>query len=145
MEKLIDTILKITNDIMILSRNNNDIFEYIDKDFKFENNQLFYKNHILKYFTVHRSKGLEASHVIVLNCNNEHLGFPNKIENSPILNKLIPNNEIKFAEERRLFYVDITRCKNTTYLMYNKNNPSTLIKELKKVIKSKSLKIKYFK
>ena len=144
-KKLIDTILKITNDIMILSRNNNDIFEYIDKEFKFENNQLFYKNHILKYFTVHRSKGLEASHVIVLNCNNEYLGFPNKIENSPILNKLIPNNEIKFAEERRLFYVAITRCKNTTYLMYHKNNPSTFIKEIKKVIKSKSLKIKYFK
>lgn len=144
-KKLIESILIYTNDIMILSRNNKDIFEYIDKDFKLEKNVLFYKNFPLKYYTVHRSKGLEASHVIILNCNNEYLGFPNKIENNPIIDKLVPNNEIRFAEERRLFYVAITRCKETTYLVYNKNSPSYFIKEIKKILKKNSLKIKYFK
>lgn len=144
-KKLVESILEITDDIMILSRNNKDIFEYIDDDFKLEKNILYYKNNTLKYYTVHRSKGLEASYVILINCNNEYLGFPNKIENNPIINKLIPNNEIKFAEERRLFYVAITRCKDTTYLMYNKNNPSVFIKETKRIVKNNKLRIKYFK
>ncbi|MBE6156933.1 MAG: hypothetical protein E7161_04255 [Firmicutes bacterium] len=145
-KKLLNHLIKISkNNIMILGRNNNDIFEYLDEDFIFENNIIHYMDCKINYYTVHRSKGLEAEHVIILNCNDSILGFPNKIENNAIINKLIPNVEIKFAEERRLFYVALTRCKETTYLVYNKNYPSIFLKEIKKIIKKRLGKISYFK
>ena len=81
----------------------------------------------------------------MLNCNNETLGFPNKIENNPLINKLYPDNEISYAEERRLFYVAITRCKESTYLLYEKSNPSPFIKEIKRITKNKLGTIPYFK
>lgn len=118
---------------------------YLDDDFKLENNTLVYKNISLKFYTVHKSKGLEATYVIILNCDNTLLGFPNKIENNVIINKVYPSNEIKFAEERRLFYVAITRCKETTFFIYDKNNPSCFIKEIKKITKKHLKKITYFK
>ena len=98
-----------------------------------------------KFYTVHKSKGLESEYVILLNCNNEILGFPNQIENHSLIDKIFSNNEIKFAEERRLFYVAITRCKKQTILVYNKNNPSIFIKEIKRIVKKQLGKIEYLK
>lgn len=145
LKNVLNHLLTISNDIMILSRNNKDIYEYLDKELTFINNIIYYKNIPIKYYTVHKSKGLEAKYVIILNCNNNILGFPNKIENNTIINKIIINNEIKYAEERRLFYVAITRCKESVYLIYNKNNPSIFIKEIKRITKSQLSKITYFR
>lgn len=145
LKKLLNYLITITDDIMILSRNNKDIYEYIDRDFVLNNNIIIYNNKEIKFYTIHKSKGLEAKYVIVLNCNDDYLGFPNKIENNPLIEKMLPNNEIKYAEERRLFYVAITRCKEITYLLYNKNNPSIFIKEIKRIIKRKLHNVKYFK
>ena len=124
---------------MILSRNNKDIYNYIDIDYSLDNNNLTYKNNTIKYYTIHKSKGLEAEYVIVINCDNDYLGFPNKIENNSLINKLFPYKEIKYAEERRLFYVAITRCKEKTFLLYNKSNPSIFIKEIKRIAKKTKL------
>jgi DNA helicase-4 len=44
-------------------------------------------------------------------------------------------DEIKYAEERRLFYVALTRTKSKVYLLVNKHNPSIFIKEIEKYIK----------
>ena len=145
LKKLLNYLIINTDDIMILSRNNKDIYEYIDKSYELNSNNIIYKNKTIKYYTIHKSKGLEAKYVIVLNCNNDYLGFPNKIENNNLINKMLPNYEIKYAEERRLFYVSITRCKETTYLIYNKNNPSIFIKEIRRIIRHKLHNIKYFK
>ena len=72
----------------------------------------------LKYITVHKSKGLEADNVIVLNLKNHLLGFPNKMTDDPILSLLLSDNEAyRFAEERRLFYVALTRTKNEVVLL----------------------------
>jgi DNA helicase-4 len=120
---------------MIVSRNNKDINKYIDNDFTLQDNILTFNNRSIKYYTIHKSKGLEAEYVIVINCNDSYLGFPNKIESNAIINKLLPNNEIRFAEERRLFYVAITRCKKQVFLLYDKNLPSIFIKEIKKITK----------
>ena len=145
LKKILDKLMSITDDIMILTRNNRDIYEYIDDNFIIEDNIIFYKEKEIKFYTVHKSKGLEASFVVILNCNDTYLGFPNKIENNPIIDKIIVNNEMKYAEERRLFYVAITRCKEKTYLVYDKNKPSTFIKEIKKITKKELNKIEYFK
>ena len=145
LKQVINSILPTTSDIMILSRNNKDIYSYIDNDFTISLNQILYKNYTFKYYTVHKSKGLEANTVIVLNCNDEKLGFPNQIEDNIILKKLYPEKEIKYAEERRLFYVAITRSQEKTYLLYDKDKPSSFIKEIKKIIKKQLKHVTYFK
>lgn len=144
-EKVIESLITKTNNIMILGRNNFDIYDYINPKFSYENDILYYKNLEIPYYTIHKSKGLEAEYVVILNCNNDTLGIPNKIENNVIIKKLFPNAEIKYAEERRLFYVAITRCKESAYLLYDKSKPSYFIKELKKIIKKQMHKIVYFK
>lgn len=75
----------------------------------------------IKYITVHKSKGLEADNVIVLNLKNHLLGFPNKMTDDPMLSLLLSDDEeYRFAEERRLFYVALTRTKNEVVLLIPK-------------------------
>ena len=133
LKKLLDEL--IDTDTLILSRNNFDINSYLDNDIKLIEDTLVYKEYSFKYMTVHKSKGLESDYVIILNCNNSTLGFPNKLEDSSIIKKLSTQLEIDYAEERRLMYVAITRARYKTYLLYNINNPSIFIKELKKIAK----------
>ncbi|KAF2328094.1 UvrD-helicase domain-containing protein [Flavobacterium ginsenosidimutans] len=72
----------------------------------------------IKYLTVHKSKGTEADNVIILNLRNHLLGFPNKMTDDPILSLLLSDEEeYRFAEERRLFYVALTRTKNEVILL----------------------------
>ena len=145
LKKILNSLISKTDDVMILSRNNRDIYEYLDNDCLFNDNVLCYNEHKFKFLTIHKSKGLEAKYIIILNCNDEYLGFPNKIENNSITQKIFPNESYKFAEERRLFYVALTRCKITTYIMYHEKNPSKFVIELKKIIKKSKNKIVYFK
>lgn len=72
----------------------------------------------ISYLTIHKSKGTEADNVIVLNLKNDLLGLPNKLTDDPILSLLLNDNEgYRFAEERRLFYVALTRSKNEVVLL----------------------------
>lgn len=137
LKKLLDELInKGIHDIMIIYRNNRDIYNYIDNSYIFENETLIYKNISIHSLTIHKSKGLESDYVIILNCNNDIMGFPNKIEDSILIQKLFNTNEIPYAEERRLMYVAITRTKNIVYLLYNKSTPSIFVKEIKKLIKA---------
>ncbi len=84
----------------------------------------------LDFLSVHKSKGLEADNVILLNFKNDKLGFPSQIADDRVLDLVLTNTEnYKFAEERRLFYVAITRTKNRTYILTDNKNPSTFLKE----------------
>ena len=90
-----------------------------------------YQNFNIIFSTVHSSKGNEADYVIVLNMNNGKFGFPSKIEDDPILNIVVPEgDDFEDAEERRLFYVAITRTKGTIFLLSNMYEQSIFIKEL---------------
>lgn len=131
LKKVLDSIS--SDNIMILSRNKKDIYKYLDKDITYDNGYVFYKNKKYKYLTVHSSKGLESDYVIVLNMEDSLYGFPNKLESHSIL-KYATNdiNEIPYAEERRLFFVAITRCKYQTILLVPRTNPSIFIKEIKR-------------
>lgn len=72
----------------------------------------------ISYLTIHKSKGTEADNVIILNLRNDILGFPNKMTDDPILSNLLNDSEgYRFAEERRLFYVALTRTKNEVVLL----------------------------
>ena len=71
--------------------------------------------------------------MIVLNLENSLLGFPNKIADDPVLSLVLSDeDEYEYAEERRLFYVALTRTKNNVYLMANGNNPSIFVDELRR-------------
>ncbi len=85
-----------------------------------------------RYLTVHMAKGLEEECVVLIKFSNDYLGFPSKIVNNRLLNIVNDNNEdIPYAEERRLFYVALTRCKKRIYILVPKNNPSIFLKEIK--------------
>lgn len=79
----------------------------------------------------HRSKGLEADYTILLDVSEGDYGVPSRIEDDELLNLVIPRPEtFEYAEERRLFYVALTRASRGTFLLYNRARPSRYIKEL---------------
>lgn len=82
------------------------------------------------FLSVHSAKGLEADHVILVNCNQGAYGFPSLIEDDPILDFVLSRSEqYPFAEERRLFYVAMTRAKKRMYILYDQKRPSPFIGE----------------
>ncbi len=85
-----------------------------------------------RYLTVHMAKGLEEDSVVLIKFSNDYLGFPSKIENNILLSYINDADEdIPYAEERRLFYVALTRCKKRIYILVPKDNPSIFLKEIK--------------
>lgn len=84
----------------------------------------------MNFMTVHQSKGLECDYVILLNCNGGTIGFPSQISDSPVLKYVLSEPDTyAFSEERRVFYVGITRAKNHTWVLYDMKNPSPFVKE----------------
>lgn len=105
-----------------------------------EDVKAFLKKLDITFLTIHKSKGLEADDVIIINFLDDTLGFPNKIKEKRIIRLVSKREEdYHYAEERRLFYVAITRTKNTTYLMVPTNNYSIFIKELERDYKRSKL------
>ncbi len=87
----------------------------------------------VEFSTVHGAKGREADYVIVLNLNDGRWGFPSKVEDDPLLELVLPpvsGRAFPFAEERRLFYVAMTRARNGAYLVTDPVQPSTFVTEL---------------
>ena len=87
----------------------------------------------LTYMTAHSSKGLGFDNVILVNMFEGKFGFPCQIENDPIIKMVTyEDTSVPFAEERRLFYVALTRTKNRVYVITPKNRPSRFLIELVK-------------
>lgn len=85
----------------------------------------------LNFMTAHSSKGLSAENVIIINAKDNVYGFPSKVEDDPILKLVVSyDDSYNYAEERRLFYVALTRTKNRVFIITPKNKPSEFIKEL---------------
>lgn len=86
----------------------------------------------VRFMSVHGSKGLEADHVILINCNRGVNGFPSLIEDDPVLAFVLSDKDLfENAEERRVFYVAITRAKKQTHVFYNVRTPSCFVDEVK--------------
>lgn len=85
----------------------------------------------ISFLTAHKSKGLQADYVFIINNKNTKTGFPSKIQDSPILNLLLKNQEdFPYAEERRLFYVALTRAKKKVFIVTVKGLESEFVQEL---------------
>lgn len=106
-------------------------FHYKETD---KNIEITIGNRKIRCLTVHQAKGLEADYIILLKCNSEIYGFPSLIADDPVLEYVLSKHEdnIDFAEERRLFYVAITRAKINTTIFYYKNNASPFVNEIAK-------------
>lgn len=127
------------HNILILGRNN----DMIEKCFKYDKDfiddlgtkiKISFINDIdIDGMTIHKSKGLTYDEVIIIGMNK---AFPRNDINEYWLIDLFKykkqEESIEFAEERRIFYVALTRTKNNVYILTNKNtkNRSNFVDEL---------------
>ena len=111
------------------------LFEYINRGDKIKS--VKYPELDITFMTAHSSKGLGYDDVIIVNGKNETYGFPSKIEDDPVLAFVIKGDRsIDYAEERRLFYVAMTRTKNRVFFVAPEQNPSEFLLELKRDYKN---------
>ncbi|SDG42469.1 UvrD-helicase domain-containing protein [Paraburkholderia phenazinium] len=81
--------------------------------------------------TVHKSKGLEADFVIVHSLQAKWYAFPSEMEDDPLLGLSFTGREtFEYAEERRLFYVALTRAREQVTLLMSSKEPSRFVLEL---------------
>lgn len=85
----------------------------------------------VEFSTIHSAKGLEADHIIVPNFTSDTLGFPSKVSDDTVLQLVTQDGEtFTFSEERRLFYVALTRAKLNVTLLTVKGKFSPFLVEL---------------
>ena len=85
----------------------------------------------VQFMSVHRSKGLQGDYVIILNCVSGQYGFPSEQADDPILNLLLSkSDQFTNGEERRLFYVALTRSRKRTFITTNSTYKSKFIDEI---------------
>ncbi|WP_339061415.1 UvrD-helicase domain-containing protein [Fusobacterium polymorphum] len=110
--------------------------EYFKVDRKNDKLKISFKKKELKNInldckTVHTSKGLEADEIILIDVNDNIVGFPNKILDDSILFYVLSKSDsYLYGEERRLFYVALTRTRNRTFVLFDENYPSIFVREL---------------
>lgn len=132
--------------VLVLGRNYHDIDQILRlKDIKIDKqDNLFCKEFPqmkITYRTVHRSKGLESDFVILISGENARNGFPNKMEDDRLLELVLGDkSNFEFAEERRLFYVALTRTRSIVYVLCDKLRPSVFVKEIAEKIKTENPK-----
>ncbi|WP_369769395.1 UvrD-helicase domain-containing protein [Flavobacterium sp. WC2416] len=111
------------DDILFLYRRNKMYSPYF---FKFKN-----ENIRVQGKTIHASKGLEAKAVFILGLTEGSGGFPDIWLEDRIFQVIkTANHDLLMEEERRLFYVAITRAKDKLFLITEKGNESSFLKEI---------------
>ena len=126
------------DDFLIIVRNNSDFNKYFDCFGKGCNDINGVQKALQRKFskkieikTAHSSKGLENDYVIVFNTAYRVTGFPSLVGDDPAVSFLLPPEEnFPYAEERRLFYVALTRAKKGCYLLVPKFEPSQFFLEI---------------
>jgi len=126
-----DTIFEINTILNELNQKGGTVF--IIGRYRYQEPQIIfdYPNLSIKYLTAHKSKGTQADYVITIGLDSGKMGFPCEISDDPLLN-LVLSKQDKFphSEERRLFYVAVTRAKKHVFLISNPSSPSTFINEI---------------
>ena len=133
-------------DIMLLGRYRFDVNIFKNTELTVHDTKdrvyVAYGDRQMNFMTVHQSKGLECDYIILLNCNDGILGFPSQISDSPVLKYVLSEPDAyAFSEERRIFYVGITRAKIHTWVLYDVNKPSPFVKEFIKISEPKTERI----
>jgi superfamily I DNA/RNA helicase len=128
-------------EIFILARTNKQLSDFAEilkkKRIKYilknegERDKEIKKGHVT-LSTIHAIKGLEAELVFLIGCNSNN--FPCKSSDHPVIENLKMYEYDKEEEERRLFYVAISRAKNKLYLSYAGKKHTYFINERMKEI-----------
>ncbi|CAI9402734.1 UvrD-helicase domain-containing protein [Aestuariimicrobium sp. T2.26MG-19.2B] len=83
------------------------------------------------YRTIHRSKGLEADHVILPRVTTGRRGFPSLHHDDSVLGLAMASSDgFPHSEERRLFYVALTRARHSVTLITVIGSESPFVAEL---------------
>lgn len=123
LQKLATHVGETKSSVLLIGRNN------ANKPSVLKKWQQRWSNLQLQYVTAHSSKGLEADYTVILDVNEGT--FPAK-DRSEGLEKLLlaTQDEMEYAEERRLFYVALTRARHICWISTNSSRPSPFIIEL---------------
>ncbi len=112
-----------SDDILFLYRRSNMYRPYY---FRFKN-----ENVKVQAKTIHAAKGLEAKAVFIIGLTDGYGGFPDIWLEDRIFQVIKKaNHDQLLEEERRLFYVAITRAKDKLFLITEKGNESVFLKEI---------------
>jgi len=85
----------------------------------------------IEFYTAHKSKGLTCDYAILMDLSSGKYGFPTEIADDPILSLILHEEEAHDnAEERRLFYVAITRARHQVFIITPVFNKSKFIEEM---------------
>ena len=136
------------NEIFILARTNRQLTE-LSKKLNQKNiphiiktddirNSTFEKQGAITLATIHAIKGLEAKKVFIIGCTERN--FPCKASDHPVMDIIKTEDYDKEQEEKRLFYVAISRAKNKLYLTYSgKTHTSFITDEILELIDDKPI------
>ena len=125
----------LTGDTTILTRYN--YYKYIKVLTEQKIKSLLSKYKNIQWSTIYSFKGKESDNIIIDRLQSGYFGFPAEIPEDPIL-FLVKNfdpNEMEDAEERRYFYVALTRAKKKIFVISNSSRPSKYLEEIKKICK----------
>jgi DNA helicase-4 len=119
-----------SDEVLVLARYN----------FRIERLKLDFPSHHmqgLSFRSIHSAKGTEADYVLVLGCIRGEHGFPSEVVEEDLLDIVnIRKQSVKerLEEERRLFYVALTRCRKQLYLFTSKGERSQFLAEIEQFL-----------
>jgi DNA helicase IV len=125
-------------EILILARYNFNLKFLADNQRQFsvgDDDFIIYKSSPelkIRAMSVHKAKGLQADYVIITHCNGGKHGFPSQISDDPILQLMLSKaDNFEHGEERRLFYVALSRAKEKVFILSDKRFASKFVTQLK--------------
>ncbi len=84
----------------------------------------------MRFMTIHSSKGLQADYVFSLNNRSGRYGFPTMRKEPCLIPLLLGSESDQYDEERRLFYVAMTRARDTAFIVSQTGHMSDFFKEM---------------
>ncbi len=128
--------------VFLIGRYNQDITPFLSDDLQIRND-IHTERRIITYsqrkdlqiefMSAHKSKGLQADYVFIINNRNERLGFPSNIQDDRLLELVLEKKEeYSHAEERRLFYVAMIRARKFVWFVAIKDKKSIFLSEIER-------------
>lgn len=101
------------HNVLVLAR-----YNFVVDDLRDQMADCVFNGLTVDFKTVHGAKGLESDYVVVAQLTAGKYGFPTEIADDPLLDLVLsPKEDFAHAEERRLFYVALTRARHAVHLL----------------------------